>query len=80
MNLKNVFVVLAIMLIMSCTVAAPQLARHTYLGTVTRITEGPAYQKVHLDNGLDYAAVDSVAIGDYVYRNPYGQLKIVSPE
>jgi len=76
-SMAAILIILATLIIMSCAPTVPTIARHNYLGTVVKITDGPAYQTVHLSNGTDYAAVDSVAIGDYVYRNPYGQLKII---
>ena len=80
MRIKNVFVVLLIIFIISCAPTVPVVNGHQYIGRVTQITVTPAYQRVTLDNGTDYATMESVTVGDYVYRNRYGQLKLISPE
>jgi len=62
----------------SCAVSIPDISGYTYIGTIVDISQYINMTELLLNNGSTLSIQEHPDIGDYVYKDKYGQIKIIS--
>lgn len=78
--MKNIFFVALVIVLLSCVPTMPEIRGYDYIGTVLDTSKAANITEVLLSNDRTFTTTYEVSIGDYVYRNKYGQLKVVNPD